>query len=60
MGRALEIIEQLSLQFDVLVFCEFPRRHADVLHVSDPVTLRVSSVVHCSAVPQYLKCMLVK
>lgn len=44
--------EELSLQVQVLLLCELRGSHADVLHVSDEVSLREACVVHGTGVPK--------
>jgi hypothetical protein len=46
MGSALPRLEKLRLEVQVLLFGEFAWRHADVLNMSDEVSLGKAGVVH--------------
>jgi len=51
-GSALPCPEELSLQVQILLLGELGGGHADVLHVSDEVSLREACVVHGARVPK--------
>lgn len=55
--RTLPVIEQASLQVHVLLLRELAGSHADVLDMTNAISLREAGVVHCAGVPgecQYL------
>ena len=52
MSSALPCLEQLGLQVHVFLLRELPGSHADVLHMSDEVSLGEACVVHGTRVPQ--------